>query len=1081
MGFREVSSKIEFAALEEEINRGWERERIFERSVAERSLEREYVFYDGPPFATGLPHYGHLLAGTIKDIVPRYRTMRGDRVERRFGWDCHGLPVEYEMEKELKLASRRDIEQYGIARFNEACRGIVLRYTAEWRKTVRRMGRWVDFDHDYKTMDPNYMESIWWVFKNIWDQGLVYEGFKVMPYCPRCATPLSNFETAQGYQDVQDPAITVRFRATPAAQRQLGAELPVYFLAWTTTPWTLPSNLALAVGPEIDYVRLRHGDAEYVLARERLAAYEKEFGTGEVVETLPGSRLEGLDYEPLFAYFAAHAAAGGFRVRTADFVSTADGTGIVHVAPGFGEDDYALGQQHGLPVVCPVDADGKFSSEVSDWAGKGVKEADPDIIRHLKESRQLVQRGTVQHSYPHCYRCESPLIYRAITTWFVRIEAIKPKMLHANQQIRWVPAHLRDGRFGNWLENARDWAISRNRYWGTPLPVWRCDGCGADVCMGSIRDLEERSGTRITDLHKHFVDDVDFACKCGGRYRRIPEVLDCWFESGAMPYAQNHYPFENKAKFEAHFPAEFIAEGIDQTRGWFYTLVVLAAALFDKPAFRNVIVNGLVLAEDGKKMSKRLKNYPEPDAVIDRYGADALRLYMMNSAVVRGENLRFSEDGVKDVLRSIVLPLWNAYSFLVTYANVDGWEPRALPAGERAASDVKASRDGDALAPLRPAAASRRNLLDRWILSAQQRLVRVVTEAMESYELQRAIDPIVHFVDDLTNWYVRRSRRRFWKSEDDADKRQAYETLYAVLLDTCRILAPYTPFIAEAMYRNLVEPARAHGVPAPDSVHLCTWPEYRAREEDADLDERMDVVIRAVCMGRALRTQHQLKVRQPLRALHVATRDAGARAALEQMRDLVLDELNVKELRFDEQESDLVELRVKANFKSLGPRLGRDVQRAAKAVAGLPLETVLAIEGGEPYELAVDELRVTLGPDDVVVERHEKEGLFVESSGTITVALDHELTPDLVDEGLAREFVNRVQNLRKDAGLRVSDRIRLRVHTGSPDVRRALDRHGATIRSETLAEAIESSAAPLGDATATDLNGHACEIRIEVV
>lgn len=1068
MSFREVTSKVEFAALEEEINRTWERERTFERSLETRADASEYVFYDGPPFATGLPHYGHLLAGTLKDIVPRYRTMRGFRVERRFGWDCHGLPVEFEMEKQLQLGSRRDIESYGVARFNEACRGIVLRYTGEWRKTVRRMGRWVDFDHDYKTMDPAYMESIWWVFRNIWDQGLVYEGFKVMPYCPRCATPLSNFETAQGYQDVQDPAITVRFRARPQAERALGVAGPLHFLAWTTTPWTLPSNLALAVGADIEYARVRVDGDDYVLARDRVAALWKD---AEVLETFPGTRLDGLEYEPLFPYFGAHAERGAFRVRIADFVSTAEGTGIVHAAPGFGEDDAVLGQRHDLPVVCPVDAEGRYTDEVPDFAGRFVKEADSDIIRRLKDEGRLVHRTTLVHSYPHCYRCDSPLIYRAITTWFVRIDDIKPKMLAANREIHWVPDHLQEGRFGQWLANARDWAISRNRYWGTPLPVWRCETCNDDLCIGSIAELEKLSGRRVTDLHKHFVDEIPIACDCGGTRQRIPEVLDCWFESGSMPYAQNHYPFENKEKFEAHFPAEFIAEGIDQTRGWFYTLVVLSSALFGKPAFRNVVVNGLVLAEDGKKMSKRLKNYPEPDAVIDRYGADALRLYLMNSGVVRGENLKFSEDGVKEVLRSIVLPLWNAYSFLVTYANVDGWTPAALP-GAKAAG-------GPGLAGLRPAAASRGNLLDRWILSASQRLVRVVTESMEAYELQRAIEPIVRFVDDLTNWYVRRSRRRFWKSEDDADKRQAYETLYAVLLDTCRILAPYTPFIAEAMYRNLTQPLPEAGVEIPDSVHLCNWPEYVAVEEDQELDDRMDFVIRTVSMGRALRTAHALKVRQPLQALHVATRDARARAALEEQADQVLEELNIKELHFDERESELVEFKVKANFKTLGPRLGRDVQLAAKGIAALPLETVLGIEAGTAHDLDVGGQRVTLGPEDVVVERREKAGFFAQCSGSLTVAIDPVVTPELVEEGLAREFVNRVQNLRKDTGLHVSDRIRVRFHTAVAEVSRALARHADSIRSETLAVSLDESPQTLGPDSRTDLNGHVCEVRVE--
>ncbi len=1076
MPFSKVSSKVDFAALEEDLNQSWERERTFERSLEQRRGGAEFVFYDGPPFATGLPHYGHLLAGTIKDVVPRYRTMRGFYVERRFGWDCHGLPVEYEMEKELALQSRRDIESYGIARFNEACRSIVLRYVGEWRKTVRRMGRWVDFEHDYKTMDPDYMESIWWVFKQLWDKGLVYEGFKVMPYCPRCATPLSNFETAQGYQDVQDPAITVRFRATPGAAATLraatgasvtsaaapadGADArPIYFLAWTTTPWTLPSNLMLAVGADIPYVRLWDGDVEYVLARDRVPVYWKDPASIEILATFPGGALVGAVYEPLFPYFAALGDQGAFTVRAGDFVSTEEGTGIVHAAPGFGEDDYALGQKHGVPVVCPVDAEGRFTAEVPEYAGRFVKEADGDIIKRLRDEHKLVHRGTLQHSYPHCYRCDSPLIYRAITTWFVRIDVIKDRMLAANARIHWVPEHLRDGRFGQWLLNARDWAISRNRYWGTPLPVWRCDGCAADLCIGSTAELQRLSGQTVADLHKHFVDAITIPCDaCGGTRRRTPEVLDCWFESGSMPYAQSHYPFENKERFESNFPAEFIAEGMDQTRGWFYTLVVLSTVLFDQPAFEHVVVNGMVLAADGKKMSKRLKNYPEPEAVIDRYGADALRLYLMSSAVVRGENLRFSEDGVRELLRSIVLPLWNAYSFFVTYANVDGWEPATLE---------------------RPTASTRRNLLDRWILSSSQRLVRLVTEAMEAYELQRAVDPILGFMEELTNWYIRRGRRRFWKSDDDVDKRQAYETLYAVLLDTCHVLAPYTPFIADTMYRNLVGPLRQRQPEIADSVHLRDWPAVHAGEEDAELDARMDLVIRVVSMGRALRTTHGLKVRQPLQAIHVVTRDAGARRTLEEFADQIRDELNVKEVRFDDRESELVDFVVKANFKSLGPRLGKDVQQAARAIAALPLDTVLAIEGGTPHSLALDGNQVVLGPEDVVVERREKGGLFVECAGALTVALDPELTPELMEEGLAREFVNRVQNLRKDADLVVTDRVRVRFRSSAPEVTRAIAVHGDTIRNETLAVELIQSRDEIEGACSADLNGHPVQLQVE--
>ncbi|MGN1363884.1 MAG: isoleucine--tRNA ligase, partial [Victivallis vadensis] len=695
MAFQNISNQVTFPELETEILKFWQESGIFEKSLEQRRGGDEFVFYDGPPFATGLPHYGHLLAGTIKDVVPRYQTMRGKYVERRFGWDCHGLPVENEMEKQLNLSSKRDIEAYGIDKFNEACRSIVLRYTSEWEKIVNRMGRWVDFRNGYRTMDRSFMESIWWVFKNLWDQGLVYEGYKILPYCPRCATPLSNFEANQGYKDVVDPAITIRFRVK--------GEENTYFLAWTTTPWTLPSNLALTVGPDIDYVKIKDGGDFYIMAAARVGAYYKE--APEVVWQGKGSELVGRRYEPLFPYFENLAEQGAFQVLSAGFVSTEDGTGIVHTAPGFGEDDNAVCKAAGLPEVCPIDGECRFTAEVPDYQGRPVKSVDKDIMQRLKDEGKLVHRGQIKHSYPHCWRDDGPLIYRAISTWFVKVEAIKEKMVENNQSINWVPAHLRDGRFGKWLENARDWAISRNRYWGTPLPIWRNDE-GEVIVVGSAGELEQLTGRKIDDLHKHFMDKIEIPSPTGkSPLKRVPEVFDCWFESGSMPYAQQHYPFENKRHFEENFPADFIAEGLDQTRGWFYTLVVLATALFDRPPFKNVVVNGLVLAENGQKMSKRLRNYPDPMVVVNTYGADAVRLFMLGSQVVRAEDLKFSEAGVKEVLRGIMIPMWNALAFFTTYANVDHYNPGR--------GEVKP-----------PAHAS--NVLDRWILSSASQMVEEI-------------------------------------------------------------------------------------------------------------------------------------------------------------------------------------------------------------------------------------------------------------------------------------------------------------------------------------------------------------------
>ncbi len=1039
--FKSAPRKMDFPALEQEVLAFWKEHNTFVRSVEQRRGGREFVFYDGPPFATGLPHYGHLLAGTIKDVVPRYQAMRGAYVERRFGWDCHGLPVEYEVEQAIKVSGKRDIEKLGVGVFNEKCRSIVLRYTREWREIVTRMGRWVDFDHDYKTMDPSYMESIWWVFKSLWDKGLVYEGSKILPYCPRCSTPLSNFETNQGYQDVQDPAITIRFKVEGRPN--------TYILAWTTTPWTLPSNLALAVGPEIKYVRIRDGADEYILAEERLAAYYKKDDLYTLLEAMPGSALVGLHYEPLFPYFKDLKTQGAFRVVPADFVSTTDGTGIVHMAPGFGEDDHRIGQKEGVPAVCPMDEEGRFTAEVADYVGQEVKKADPAIIKRLKAEGKLVHQGTIQHSYPHCWRCDTPLLYRSISTWFVKAESLRERMLAANRQVGWVPDHLRDGRFGRWLEQARDWAISRNRYWGTPLPIWQNEDGSERVCIGSIAELEKLTGEKVTDLHKHFIDRLEIPAPSGkGTLKRIPEVLDCWFESGAMPYAQAHYPFENKAHFEGHFPADFIAEGLDQTRGWFYTLTVLSTALFDRPAFRNVIVNGLVLAEDGRKMSKRLKNYPDPMTVVNVTGADALRLYLLGSPVVRGEDLRFSEEGVKQVMREILIPLWNSYSFFVTYAEIDKWVP-----------------DG------RPATGSP-HLLDRWMLSSLNTLIRDVTAAMDAYELQKAVRPFVQFIEDLTNWYIRRSRRRFWKSQDDADKIHAYRTLYHCLLELSKVAAPFIPFLSETLFRALRTDAM------PESVHLCDFPVADEAGRDAALEEKMAWAMTVVKMGRQLRAEHDLKVRQPLARLHVVCRRKAVVEALAGLQDLLGDELNVKEVVFADREDTLASLKCKPQFSRLGPRLGPKVKKAMPALQKLGPEALENLAAGRTASIDIDGEPFVLEAGDVVIEHIPLPGLVVASENGILVGLETKLNEALVLEGLAREFVNKVQTMRKAADLTVTTRIRLRC-SADPKVRRAFEAHAEYVRQETLCVACEFVPdLPAVEGGEWDLNGLSCRIEL---
>jgi isoleucyl-tRNA synthetase len=1040
--FAAVPTSVDFPAQEEQILAFWEEGQHFARSVAERPEDKPFIFYDGPPFASGLPHYGHLLASIIKDVVPRYWTMRGFRVERRFGWDCHGLPVENEVEQQLGLKSRLDILDYGVDKFNESCRDVVLRYTGEWQRFIQRVGRWVDWSNQYRTMDPEFMESVWWVFKTLWDKELIYEGYKSLAYCPRCSTPLSNFEVNQGYQDTQDPSVTIRFKVQ--------GEDKLSILAWTTTPWTLPSNMALAVGRDIDYVRVTLKDGEQLILAKALVqqVFKKQEDEIASVEVQPVDELLQMRYEPLFAYFADKAEEGAFRVVAAEFVSTENGTGVVHTAPGFGEEDYQLGLREGLPLVSPIDKDCCFTDEVPDYEGRFVKDVDRDIIRLLRETGQLFAESTIEHSYPFCWRCDTPLIYRTISTWFVNVEKIKPQMLAANAQIWWVPEHIKAGRFGRWLEGARDWSISRNRYWGTPLPIWRNEETGETVCIGSREELVGLCGSEVDDLHKHVIDLVEIPSPTGrGTLKRVPEVLDCWFESGSMPYAQNHYPFENKEDFDANFPADFISEGLDQTRGWFYTLTVLCAALFDKPAFKNCIVSGMLLAEDGRKMSKRLKNYPEPTEMIDKYGADALRLYLLNSPALKAEEMRMTESGIKESLRAVIIPLWNSYSFFATYAALDGWSPE----------------DGDQVP---------QNRLDRWVLSELQTLIHELNTEMEAYRLYRTVPAMVAFVEKLTNWYIRRSRRRFWKSEDDQDKAAAYATLYRVLVTFVKALAPVLPFITESIYQNLV--CRVDES-APDSVHLCDMPQADESLRDAELEEQMELATRAVVLGRSLRSKHDLKVRQPLRSLYLLPPDEHSRYELGQMVDLLADELNIKEVVMVEDETDLSEVSYRPNFRVLGPRFGKQMKEVGQRIGELTQQEIEVLKAGDKIAVAGGEI----GIEDVEVQRREKEGVVVAIDNNLGVGLDVQLDDELVAEGVAREIVNRVQNMRKDAGLEVSDRIRIGVQ-GEAGLLEAIGQHREYIAAETLA--LELSAGALPDSVVLQqelqVNDYACTIAI---
>lgn len=1017
--FEPVNNKVEFPKMEEDVLKLWSEKDIYKKSIEQRPADNEYVFYDGPPFATGLPHFGHFVPGTIKDAIPRYQSMKGKRVIRRFGWDCHGLPVESEMEKTIGVSGHRNIVEYGVGKFNEECRSIVLRYTAEWKKAITRMGRWVDFDNGYRTMDKNYMESVWWAFKTLYDKGLIYEGYNVLPYSPKLASPLSNMEVnLGGYKDVTDQAVTVRFK--------VDGEENSYFLAWTTTPWTLPSNLALAVGPDIDYVKVKDDESGeyYYLAEKLTKKYYKDNKGMTVVARMKGVNLVGKTYEPLFPYFADLKKLGAFQVLTADYVTVEDGCGIVHTASGFGVDDYnTMKKLPEVPVVCPIDEECRFTSEVPEYEGMFVKDADKPIIQRLKEEGKLVKRENYLHSYPFCYRTGMPLIYRAMSCWFVDVPRIKSEMLKANDQITWVPDHIKYGRFGKWLEGAREWAISRNRFWGNPIPVWKCDGSDYIEVIGSVAELEAKCGQKVEDLHKHFVDQLTWPSPDGkGTMRRVPDILDCWFESGSMPYAQQHYPFENKEKFEKElFPADFINEGLDQTRGWFYSLTVLSTALFNKPAFENCIVSGIVLAEDGRKMSKSLRNYTDPMLVVEKYGADALRFALLNSSLVKADDLKFSEDLVKDVIKDLLLPLWNAYSFFVTYANIDGYTP-----SETAFEDLS-------------------NPLDRWIISDLEKLVKDETDAYEAYDMQKAASSLVAFLDDLNNWYIRRSRRRFWRSENDGDKKQAYDTLYRVLMTFVKLACPIVPFVTETIYQNLKTEGEA------ESVHLCNYPEYNANERDEVLEKEMRLIVKAIEMGRSLRSASNLKIRQPLKKYVIVDRNSQDRDILERNKDIVSEELNVKDVEIKGDESSLVSYSAKANFKVLGSKLGKNMKEVAAKIQSFVDAEIASILEGRKTKVEYSAGEIELGEDDLVVQRTEKENVKVLNDGELTVGFDTEISEDLLLEGIARDLIRFVQTARKDSGFDVSDHITLTVF-GTDVFNKAVEKFSSYIKSETLSD-----------------------------
>lgn len=1017
-----AQENFSFVEAEKKVLDFWKTQKIFEKTLQKTQDKTPYIFYDGPPFATGLPHHGHLVASTLKDIVPRYFSMKGFYVSRRWGWDCHGLPIEQIIDKQFGVSANDYVKKHGIKAYCDACRDIVFTYTHQWQHTVERLGRWVDFENDYKTMDLDFMESVWWVFKQVWDKGLIYKGNKVVPYSTALQTGLSNFEATSNYQDIQDPAVTVLFKIQ---------DEDAYLTAWTTTPWTLPSNLALCVNADVDYIKVKDldKDIELYLAKARYDFYAKKRNL-EIVQELKGKDLIGKKYIPLFPYFKELENSGAFRVLADDYVTTTDGTGIVHQAPAFGEDDNRIAKLHNIPTeVCPIDNGGNFTDEVSDYQGLYFKEADKEIIKRLKEEGKLYQHDTLVHSYPFCYRTDTPLMYRIMPQWYLKVDDIKEKLLKSNSEVNWVPEHIKDGRFGKWLEGARDWAISRNRFWGTPLPVWINETNGKMLAIGSIEELKKYTGVTVNDLHRETVDDLEIKLDSEeGVYKRITDVFDCWFESGSMPYAQLHYPFENEDVFKKGFPAEFIAEGLDQTRGWFYTLTVLSTALYEKPAFKNVIVNGLVLAGDGKKMSKRLKNYTEPDVLMNEFGADALRLTFINSGLVRGEELRFTDEGVKDMVRRALLPWYNSFKFFQTYAEVDGWSPE------------KNYKLGE-------------NILDRWLISKLQTLAKTVTYEMDHYRLYNVVPRLFHFIEDLTNWYIRLNRRRFWGESLSDDKCEAYSALYTALKELSKVMAPFAPYLSDYIFLEL----KKLGATEEESVHLCDYPTFKAELIDDKLEDAVTRMQEIILLGRQKRNQAQVKVKTPLASLTVIHQDQNLLDEVKKLESYLKTELNVKSIHYTADEDKYIKLYAKPNSPILGKRFGKNFAQFRNKITELVSSELKKIEAGE--NIIID--NESFSSEEILVFREAKEGSEALSNRIISIELDMKLNQELVNEGLAREVVNRIQKSRKDSNFNVDDRIEIEFET-SDDLSDVINAFKDYIQKETLTIKLSKGLVPDG-------------------
>jgi isoleucyl-tRNA synthetase len=1050
--FKQITDKVNYRDIEKNILRLWEEHGVFERSITERESAPLFTFYEGPPTANGKPGIHHVVSRTLKDLVCRYKTMCGYKVQRKGGWDTHGLPVEIEVEKKLGIKHKDEIFEFGVEKFNKECYNSVFTYLKDWEEMTRHMGYWIDLDDAYVTCTPEYIESVWWALDQYYRKGLIYRGYKIQPYCPRCETPLSSHEVSQGYQDVKDPSIYVRMRL-------LGEE-NISFLVWTTTPWTLISNVALAVHPAVTYVKIQSGDEFFILAEERLPVIEGEY---EIVKRYTGSELIGIEYERLFDYVPVTGKA--FYVVGGEFVTTEDGSGIVHMAPAFGEDDYQTGRKHGLPTLQPVNKSGEFTEEITDFRGMFVKDADPEIIKNLKQRGLMYKKETITHSYPHCWRCQSPLLYYARSSWYIKTTEYAQRMADLNKQINWVPPEVGSGRFGNWLAENKDWALSRDRFWGTPLPIWVCDSCRKEKSIGSLAELAQGTwrvdgeikpiDPATFDPHKPYVDQVEFTCTCGGVMRRIPELIDVWFDSGSMPFAQWHYPFENKEIFEKNFPADYICEGIDQTRGWFYTLHSIASALFDKPAFKNVLVNELILDKEGQKMSKSRGNTVDPFDILSRYGADTLRWYLITTSPPWRPTL-FDEEGLKDVQRRFLSTLVNTYSFFALYANIDGYD------------------GSETHVP-----AEKRQEIDRWILSELNTLFGTYREFMNEYNVTHAARAVSDFtIDKLSNWYVRRNRRRFWKSEKGSDKTAAYQTLYECLTGIVKMMAPFAPFLADELYRNLNDVTK---LDRSDSVHLTLLPEKDVKRVDSVLEHKMDLAQRVVYLSRSTRAKTNLKVRQPLKRVIVSVHSQQDREDIVKMERVILEEINVKALEFVTDESGLVNKKAKPNYKSIGPKYGKNVQAVAQRIRDFTTDEILQLERQGVYDIRVNGTAFSISKEDIEITTEDIKGWVVESDGVVTVALDTELTDELRAEGLARELVNRIQNMRKDSGFQVTDRIRILYHSDDPMLGKTVSSFGEYIKLETLAEEMIEDTGRETTMQAVVLNGIQCMLAVELI